>query len=449
MGARWPRRHSTRPAGSYSSAQSVTISTATSGATIRYTTDGSTPSSTVGTVYVSPVAVSSSLTIKAIAYKTGMSDSLVASAAYTITGGGGGGPSWYDPSWTNRKAITIDHTRVSGASSLTNFPMLFSVTDANLKSTGNGGSVGKLDGTDILFTDSSGTLKINHELESYNPVTGQVIAWVQVPSLSPTADTVIYIYYGNAAAADQQNKTGVWDSNYKAVWHLPNGATLSTSDSTANTNDGNNTGATAAAGWVDGGGNFNGSSAFVSIPASSFPVYPTSGNSTGTYTATFSAWFKSTAGGVILGQEGGGVLPPASPHGYVPAIYLDSTGHLRASLFWHGTSSVNSSPGTYNDGAWHQVVVSTNNGTETLYVDGAPVSSQTGLLESGYNASYLYLLGTGFGQNWPGVPGGWFYFNGALDEMRVSANVRSSDWILTGFRNQSAPGTFLSVGPQQ
>ncbi len=435
------------PGGSYSSAQSVTISTATSGATIRYTTDGSTPTSSVGTLYSGPVSVSSSLTLKAIAYMAGMSDSLVASAAYTITGGGGG-PSWYNPSWTNRKAITIDHTKVSGASSLTNFPMLFSVTDANLKSVANGGSVGKLDGTDILFTDSSGTLKINHELESYNPVTGQVIAWVQVPSLSPTADTVIYIYYGNAAAADQQNKTGVWDSNYKAVWHLPNGATLSTSDSTANANDGNNNGATAAAGWVDGGGNFNGSSAFVSIPASSFPVYPVSG-STAAYTLTFSTWFKSTAGGVILGQERGGVLPPASPTGWVPAVYLDNTGHLRASLFWHSTHSVNVSPGTYNDGNWHQVVATSNNGTETLYVDGDPVSSQTGLVEFGFNSSYLYLLGTGFGQNWPGVPGGWFYFNGALDEMRVSANVRSSDWILTGFRNQSAPGTFSASGAQE
>ena len=54
------------------------------------------------------------------------------------------------------------------------------MTDANLKTVTNGGSVGKTDGTDILFTDSSGTLKINHELESYNPVTGQVIAWVRV-----------------------------------------------------------------------------------------------------------------------------------------------------------------------------------------------------------------------------------------------------------------------------
>ncbi|MBE0605157.1 MAG: chitobiase/beta-hexosaminidase C-terminal domain-containing protein, partial [Deltaproteobacteria bacterium] len=73
-------------AGTYASAQSVTLSTSTPGATIRYTTDGSTPTSTVGTVYSGPVAVSATTTIRAIAYLTGWANSAVASAAYTITG---------------------------------------------------------------------------------------------------------------------------------------------------------------------------------------------------------------------------------------------------------------------------------------------------------------------------------------------------------------------------
>lgn len=72
-------------AGSYTSSQNVTISTTTSGATIRYTTDGSTPTSTTGTIYSSAVSVSSSTTLKAIAYKSGMSDSNVVTASYTIT----------------------------------------------------------------------------------------------------------------------------------------------------------------------------------------------------------------------------------------------------------------------------------------------------------------------------------------------------------------------------
>src|SRR5712692_8577530 len=83
-------------------------------------------------------------------------------------------------------------SQVPGASSLTNFPVLVSVTNANLK-TGNGGGVAQQNGNDILFTGSDGA-KLNYQIESYDWVTGKLIAWVQVPSLasiSASADTVI------------------------------------------------------------------------------------------------------------------------------------------------------------------------------------------------------------------------------------------------------------------
>lgn len=68
------------PGGTYTSAQNVTISCATPGATIYYSTDGSTPS----TRYTSPVNISSTATLKAKATKPGWTDSQIASANYTI-----------------------------------------------------------------------------------------------------------------------------------------------------------------------------------------------------------------------------------------------------------------------------------------------------------------------------------------------------------------------------
>jgi len=73
--------------GNYSSAQNVTISDATQGATIYYTTDGSTPS-TKSAQYTAPIPVpvsSAVLTLKAIAVKSGDLTSAVATANYTIT----------------------------------------------------------------------------------------------------------------------------------------------------------------------------------------------------------------------------------------------------------------------------------------------------------------------------------------------------------------------------
>jgi uncharacterized repeat protein (TIGR03803 family) len=73
-------------AGSYSnaSAQNVTIVSATSGATIRYTTDGSTPTETIGTIYSGPVSISANTTLTAIAYEGGLTDSPVTSGNYTF-----------------------------------------------------------------------------------------------------------------------------------------------------------------------------------------------------------------------------------------------------------------------------------------------------------------------------------------------------------------------------
>nr|WP_189259620.1 chitobiase/beta-hexosaminidase C-terminal domain-containing protein [Lentzea flava] len=71
------------PGGSYTSGQTVTITTATSGATIRYTVDGSTPTSS-SPVYSGPISVPSSRTINAIGIKSGLTNSTVASATYTI-----------------------------------------------------------------------------------------------------------------------------------------------------------------------------------------------------------------------------------------------------------------------------------------------------------------------------------------------------------------------------
>jgi len=70
-------------AGTYTGAQTVTISDTTPGSTIYYTTDGSTPT-TSSTVYSSAITVSTSETVNAIATATGLTNSAVGSAAYTI-----------------------------------------------------------------------------------------------------------------------------------------------------------------------------------------------------------------------------------------------------------------------------------------------------------------------------------------------------------------------------
>ncbi len=72
-------------AGSYEAAQSVTLTTATAGAKIRYTTDGTTPSSTNGTEYKSAINIATNTGLRAVAYKDADTVSDVMLVEYFIT----------------------------------------------------------------------------------------------------------------------------------------------------------------------------------------------------------------------------------------------------------------------------------------------------------------------------------------------------------------------------
>ncbi|MCK5559373.1 MAG: DUF2341 domain-containing protein, partial [Thermoplasmata archaeon] len=114
--------------------------------------------------------------------------------------------------WPYRKRIIIDSQKVTG--DLTDFPVLINITDPDLK------NKARSDGYDIFFTSSDGDTKLDHEIESYDSSNGEMQAWVRIPALSSTSDTLIYMHYGNPTATDQSNVSGVWINNYSAVWHL-------------------------------------------------------------------------------------------------------------------------------------------------------------------------------------------------------------------------------------
>ena len=61
---------------------------------------------------------------------------------------------------------------------------------------------------------------LDHQIESYDPINGDFLAWVRIPILSTSSNTVIKILYGNQLISSDPSVATVWDTHYKGVWHL-------------------------------------------------------------------------------------------------------------------------------------------------------------------------------------------------------------------------------------
>jgi len=350
---------------------------------------------------------------------------------------------WYSDAgvyWNYRKKITIDHTKVSNTDQ-SYFTVLVNRTDTDLRDASNSGHVGQSDGGDFVFTSSDSTSKLDHELEKYNPATGELVAWVEVPSLSHETDTELYLYYGNATCADQWNSSGgVWDeggtNNYKAIWHLgdagPTNAINSVSGGTTATQSGGVT--FASTGRIGSSISGDGVNDY-------FDVNSEFGKPS---TITISAWFKTTSNGIIFGQNNN-VQPPTSATSYIPTLWVIPDGRLRGEL-WTGSTLAIYSAGSVADGQWHNVTIVGNTNIQYLYLDGGLVNSRSGTLEQSWWARTS--VGTGFASQREGYGSVWKYFGGSLDEVRVSSSVRSADWILTEYNNQNSPSTFYSFADE-
>jgi hypothetical protein len=326
-------------------------------------------------------------------------------------------PKWWNNSWQYRKVITVNHTKIAG--DLTDFSVLVDITDNDLA------TKAQASGDDIVFVDTNLT-KLNHEIELYENATGHLIAWVNVPVLSSTGDTRLYMYYGNANASSQQNPTAVWNSGFVMVQHLEE-LSEARIDSTINGNNGTLYGTVgkSTSGKIDGADAFNGLNGSVRIPAGFLP----------TSAITVELWFK--------------------PSPYVPALWpkVINTGNTNRMGITGGKSSLTSdrwifgltwdsggksfSTGDFVSGnAWNHLALTWNGTYCVSYVNG--VKAREGAVNGvpDWIGRPLYL-----GSN---IYGGEC-FNGDIDEVRISSAARSSSWILTSYSNQREPASFYTM----
>jgi hypothetical protein len=330
------------------------------------------------------------------------------------------------------RMIDIDDTKVAGGPHV-DFPVLVSISGAWLKSKANGGDVQRDDGFDIYFSaEQSGATKLAFEVESYDEAAGTLLAWVKIPSL--VATTTFYIHYGDPAiTTNQAMAPAVWSGGYELVTHMTTSADATGKAAVVNASTG-----AATAGRIGSALTFNGTTHAID--------YGSDAEVDNVFTAggALEAWISPASAGEagygrILSKENmTGWLFTVDNNNVTSSFSFQHNGSTEAGG-WSGPAS------TLAMNVWHQIIVVYNKddaaNNAVLYVDGASVTSTrfidaAGTMQSDADST-LYVGNR---------PAGDRAFNGLIDEVRVSSVSRSSDWIGTQYRNQSDPGTFLTVG---
>jgi hypothetical protein len=352
----------------------------------------------------------------------------------------------------NRCAIvTIHHDKVPN-SDQSDFPFLFSGVYPELATIGNGGKVTNAKGYDIALTsDATGQNRLDHEIDTYDPLTGTVSLWVRIPSLSHSTDTALFIWYGNSnVLTSQENVKGVWKNNSLSVYHFGTPSNPSLKDSASAGYDlsirGNaQTGGAIGAGQgVVGGGwafsNPNQSSVAGMLEENTLYRESVSAYPRGTSAVTLEAWFmtsgKNGNSGELVGYGEDGVNGDRVGLVIAAADFTQTVqGALSLEFRNIGVGIMTFS----NDNKWHHLVGVYGGGSSgQVYLDGANIASTTSLPPISIPTTELRLGGL------PGTECCWG-FNGSLDEVRISSGPRSADWVATEYNNQSSPSTFYTM----
>ncbi len=349
--------------------------------------------------------------------------------------------------YTGFRLFTINHT-LTGTANSTNFTVLISGTYAEFATTVNGGQVQNTVScgvnsiacpTDLVFTSDSGCSNplAGWEFESYTASTGHIIAWVIVPTLSVTTNTLIYACAGNPAITTFQGGAAgsAFDSNTQVVYHFANGTTLSANDSSSggcNATPANSP--TAVAGQIDGAVHFDGVNQDVECSSFSW---------TGTSAVTVSFWNYVTS----AEEQNSFAFTVGNSAATDPHRFAASVPWGNGQLFWDygingtGTGRVAATYTPYL-GAWTYVtLVSTGsaNAYQAIYLNGTVNVSASSSASSSVTGDLI--VGAYPWASQYGPP----YQNGSMDEFRISNVVRSASWILAEYNNQSSPSTFYTV----
>jgi len=333
--------------------------------------------------------------------------------------------------WGRKCELKIQASKV--LENLTNFPVFLTKDTLPSEMFDSDGSYPALaGGGDIRFSsDAAGVTRLACEIVRFeidpNPANGIAEIWVNVPSVSSSVDTSIWVWYNKVGESQPPSsatygRNATWNSSYLGVWHLDGteARTDSTGRSHFNWLVGNDP--SKIEGKVGRADNFD-SFSFMFDPTPADPGIGFEG------AFCFSAWIRTDAGSLsndsILTIDDGSTVPDF--------CIQTVNSYMCSSIWWGGWLSPSAPDRTIGDDQWHLVYCTRTGSTITFYVDDGN-SQGTATKDRAFAVPSRFSLG--------GSDIGWRW-SGDLDEMRFCNVARSSNFIISEYNNQNDPATFV------
>ena len=346
------------------------------------------------------------------------------------------------PEWDHAKRIILN-TTASGADmkgNVTCFPALIRLTHDNFDF-----SQAQRGGGDIRFTKTDNT-PIPYEIEGWDPVTEHAEVWVRIDTVYGNNGTQFIVMYWGASASSAtavSNGSAVFDTaaskgGFQGVWHMGQAGNTLAKDATINGYDGtpfNMTAASAVPGMIGAAQEFDGASSYIQMSNSSSGKLNFPEN--GFYSV--SAWVNCNTSDFTQFVAGKG-------H---EQYYLK----FNLSIGWEFVEwKDNSGPQITSSSlpeikTWKYLVGVRNGTSQKLYVDGTCIDStiydfpdtvpRNSQSDFSIGAYLAYVLTTEVNE-------GYCFFNGKIDEVRVSNIILSADWIKLCYMNQKTPDALIT-----
>jgi len=322
---------------------------------------------------------------------------------------------WWQDDWHYRKQISVDTTPQGAAiaQALGRTALLVRLHTGNFTFDGV-----KEDGSDLRFVSADDKTVFNHQIESFDPLMGMALIWVDVPNVEGGQRQDLWMYYGNQKAPATASGQLAFDPDYTALYHFDGATGIPPRDTTAYGNNAQGAAGVSIDGVIGRALQFNGQPLLL-------PASPSLQHTAGA-AFTFSTWLRQDqASGeqiVLARREAAASLLVGVNQG-VPFVAINDQ------------RAVSTQP--LNPGQWQHLALTASGDRVVLYVNGREAASLA-LAMPAFNSPIALGADVAAGTFAP--------FSGAMDEARLSKVARPAPLLLADANAQGAESKLVAYG---